>query len=275
MRYLFFILLLFFFSCKSLTDTEKFHQTLTGDWLVLYPDHKLNKGNQRAAYAKIQDSIIGLKGLKLVTLSDNGVFQQTDAPGIKGKWGITTDNTAFIQNGGKGFENFSAKFNDYAKAELQLTEVLNVKGEKITLVWHLKKMEGDTVAALFGEKNNAWRRPPNQKESGESIKARLSAMLQYYAAYYSLIHKEASYFIPSRVILPFRFYQHAIGLKPFGGDPEFANLFFDIQQAQEAHHYLGRTMDRLAGKYPSSGSNYVEEYAAYMKLMASEVVKLD
>jgi hypothetical protein len=270
-----FVLLVFFFSCKSLSDAEKFRHTLTGEWLVLYPDHKLNNRDEKAIYGKMQDSIVGLKGLKLVTFSDNGIFQQADEPDIKGKWGITGDNVAFVQNGGKGFENFSAKFTGYEKGTLQMTEVMNEKNEKITLVWHLKKMEDNTWSILFGEENNAWRRQARQKETPENIKARLSDMLQYYAAYYSLVNKEASYFIPSRVILPLKFYQHAIGLNPFGSNPAFTGLFFDKEQAAEAHHYLDRTMDRLDGKYPSSGSNYVEEYARFMKMMADEVRKLD
>lgn len=275
MRWLLFILILFC-SCKSLSETEKFHQTLVGDWLIVYPDHKLNNSSQRAVYGKIQDSIVGLKGLKLITLSDKGVFQQTDDISTKGKWGITADNVAFIQNGGEGFENFSAKFTGFQKGVLQLTEVMTVKGEKVTLVWHLKKLESNaTTAMLFTEENNSWRQQPKQKESSGKIKARLSAMLEYYAAYYSLVSKEASYFIASRVILPLKFYQHAIGLKPFGSSPAFTGLFLDIEQAQEAHQYLSRTMDRLDGKFPSLGSNYVEEYVEFMKMMANEVVKLD
>jgi hypothetical protein len=276
MRCLFFVVVLFFCSCKSLSETEKFHQTLVGDWLIVYPDHKLNNSSQRAIYGKIQDSIVGLRGLKLIILSDEGIFQQTDDLSTKGKWGITPDNIAFVQDGGQGFENFSARFTGFKNGMLQLTEVMNVKGEKITLVWHLKKMESNaTTAMLFSEESNSWRRQPKQKEPAEKIKARLSAMLEYYAAYYSLVNKEASYFIASRVILPLKFYQHAIGLKSLENSPGFVSLFLDVEQAQEAHRYLGRTMDRLDGKFPSLGSSYVEEYAEFMKMMANEVVKLD
>lgn len=248
---------------------------MTGDWLILYPDHKLNNERQRSVYSRIQDSIVGLSGLKLVTFSGDGTFRQSDSLQSAGKWGITADNIVFIENGGKGFENYSAKFTAYENNVLKLTESFRLKGEKITLVWHLKRVGKNTASGLFSKKANIWRVKPLKEESATALKERLSGMLEYYAGYYSLINKESTYFIPSRVLLPFKFYQHAVGLKPFDAETAFAGLFFDTLQAGTAYQYLDKAMDRLRDKFPTAGSNYVEEYAAYMKLMAGEVLKPD
>ncbi len=220
----------------------------------------------------MQDSIVGLTGLKLVTLSDNGSFQQIDSIKSKGKWGITIDNIVFIEDGGKGFEHFSASFTGYKKGVLQLTEFVDVKGEKIKLIWNLKKITGGSASDLFSEKNNTWRKRSPVPESEKQLRERLSSMLGYYADYYELVTDESSFFVPTRVILPFRFYQHAIGMKDFDEESFFASLFFDKKQAKDAHRYLSLTIKKLRNDFPTR-DNYVKEYAAFMEKAAEEIVK--
>ncbi|MBL7740621.1 MAG: hypothetical protein JNK14_15495 [Chitinophagaceae bacterium] len=263
-------LLFSLFSCKTLTEMEKLHRDLSGKWLVLYPDHDLKNDYQKVVYSKIQDSIVGLSGLKLVTLADDGSFMQLDSLHARGKWGITGEKIVFVENGGKGFENFSAAFTGYEKGVLKLTEYVRAEGEKIRLVWHLKKIRGGSAEELFSNERNTWRKKPIKAESEKEIRQRLSAMLSFYAAYYSLVTKESSFFVPTRVILPLRFYQHAIGMKDFDADGFFAGLFYDRQQAAEAHRYLSVSIRKLRNDFPKM-ENYVEEYAAFMKLMAQDI----
>ena len=224
-------------------------------------------------YSKMQDSIVGLTGLKLITLSDKGVFRQADSIATKGKWGLANDSTMFIQRGGRGFENFTAHFNGYKKGILQLTEWVDAGGEKIKLIWHLKKIgDSESAADLFSDKRNEWRKKPAQPESEKQIRERLASMLQYYADYYWLVTKESSFFVPTRVILPMRFYQHAIGMKDFNEESFFATLFYDKKQANDAHRYLSLTIKILRNDFPNDNS-YVKEYAAFMEKMAKEIVK--
>jgi hypothetical protein len=273
MRWSLIIILFFSFSCKSLSEAEKLHQTLTGKWLIVAPDHKLKDAWQRTIYSRIQDSIVELKGLKLVHLFDNGTFQLIDSTEKKGRWGITADNVVFIEKGGKGFDNFSANYTGFKSGVLELTEFVEAEGEKIELTWNLKKITSGPGAELFDEENNEWRKTPNQPETKKQITARLSVMLQYYADYYKLVTKEATFFIPSRIILPFRFYQHAMGMKPFDEKSFFVKLFFNKEQAEQAWQYLKRMMSKIKN-FPSN-KTYVAEYIEFMEQMADGIKDLD
>ena len=271
MRRSFIIIILFIHSCKSLSETEKLHQTLTGKWLVVSPDHKLENDRQKLIYSRIQDSIVSLMGLKLVRLSDNGVFRQMDSLENKGKWGMTADNVVFVEGGGKGFENFSARYTKYKDGLLELTEFVQAEGEKIKLVWNLKKITG-AGANLFDDSNNEWRKKPGQPESEKQMRQRLSDMLRYYADYYKLVTKVSNFFVTTRVILPFKFYQHAMAMRPFDEKSFFVHLFFNEQQGELAWHHLKRTMTKLRNDFPSK-KDYVAEYADFMEKMANEIVK--
>jgi hypothetical protein len=273
MRWTAFIIILFVISCKSVSETEKLHKTLAGNWLIISPDHKLKDGWQKRLYSKIQDSIVELKGLKLVHLFDNGVFQLIDSPGKKGRWGITADNVVFIEKGGKGFDKFNANFDGYKSGMLHLTEFVEVENEKIELKWNLKKITGGSSSKLFDDENNEWRKRPNQPETEKQIKERLADMLHYYADYYMLVTDEANFFISSRVILPLKFYQHAIGMKPFDEGSSFVKLFFDKQQAEKAWQYLKLSITVLRNDFPRK-KDYLQEYAAFMDQMADKIREL-
>ena len=245
------------------------HNQLTGKWIVLYPDHQLHSKQQRTIYIRIQDSIVAQSALKLVELTNDGKFRQVDSIGYKGRWGIGPDSVIFIQEGGKGFDNFKADFTKFNDGTLLLTEYVKAEGETIELIWHLKKLTGD-VAALLDEDKNKWRHKPTKPESESEIRQRLYDMLQYYSSYYEFVAKEAIFFVDARVLLPFNYYQHAMGLKPIEEPGYFNEFFYNKEQAEQAWHYLDWAMDRLSNKYPSS-DNYVKEYAAFMNQLAESV----
>lgn len=250
---------------------DKLRSTVTGKWLVLYPDHKLTNKRQRELYGKMQDSIVGLTGLKLITFAGDGSFLQNDSIDKHGRWGISPDKMVFVEKGGPGFNSFSTRFTAFENDTLQLTEMVQAEGEKIKLVWHLKKISSDNEE-LFSDKRNEWRKKPAQAESEEQIKQRLSGMLHYYADYYELVADESTYFVPARVIIPFKFYQHSMGLRPLDPESYFAHRFFDTQQAEQAHRYLETLMEQLLNDFPSRDT-YTKEYAAFMKSMAYEIIK--
>jgi hypothetical protein len=263
----------FFASCKSITEAEKKHHDLQGNWLIVSPDHKLKNGRQKIIYSKIQDSIIALTSLKLISLSDRGVFRQMDSVGKAGKWGMSADDVVFIENGGQGFDNFNAKFTSYEGDLLELTEFVEAEDEKIELVWNLKKVSGKFSSRLFDDENNKWRIRPDQPETGTQIKLRLSDMLNYYSDYYSLVTEKSSFFVTTRVFLPFKFYQHGMGIKPFDEQSYFARLFYDKVQAQQAWNYLKLMISALRHDFPRR-DDYLQEYAAFMQTMADKIKDL-
>ena len=189
----------------------------------------------------------------------------------QGRWAISPADELYVIKGGAGFNNFKAGIAGYKKDVLQLVEYIHVQDETIKLVWHLKKTG---TKDLFGADNNAWRKRPAAPESPARIKQRLAAMLTYYSRYYQLVQEEATYFIRDRVLLPFDYYQHAMGMKSFNPKSDFVHLFFNEEQAILAHEYLATTIRRLRDEYPRT-HNYVEEYYQFMELMAREITTIE
>jgi hypothetical protein len=262
------LLLLCLVSCNNKSEQDQLREDLAGNWLVLYADHKLINDEQRGIYGRMQDSIISIRGLKLITFYDDGSFQQLDRLDKKGKWGIS-GKEIYIDDGGEGFDDFKTEFFDFKENTLRTVQYIREKDESFKLVWHLKKVSG---SSLFKENTNTWRRKPGKPETDEEIKTRLSAMLKYYADYYELVSKESSYFIPSRIVMPFQFYQHAMGLTPFNDKTPFGKLFYDSTQANTAYLYLDHTFDKLKSEFPSK-ENFVDEYAIFMGMMGEEIKK--
>jgi hypothetical protein len=269
MRLFLILLTLLFVSCHSPSEQEKLRRSLPGNWVVLLADHKLENSDQRLVYGRIQDSVIEAKALKLITFFEDGSFMQADYPDQKGKWALSTSGQLYIGLGGKGFEEFKTDFKEYKDKVLQVIELLHVKGESIKLVWHFKKVN---ESFLFDAENNTWRKRATKSESEEEIRRRLSAMFGYYSAYFKLVAAEVSYFIGRRVILPLKFYQHAMGTLPFDEESNFAKLFYNREQAEQAYDYVKRTVYNLGNKYPE-GENFVDEYATFLKMVGKEIGK--
>lgn len=263
------LLLLCLVSCNSKSEQEKLREDLTGDWLVLYADHKLTNDEQREIYGRIQDSIISMRGLKLVSFHKDGIFQQLDNPDKKGKWGVSGKDI-YIDGAGEGFTDFKTEFFDYKDNTLRTVEYMRKDGESFKLVWHMKKTDG---TSLFRESNNSWRKKPAKPETEEEMKTRLAEILKYYSDYYKLVSKESSYFIPSRIVLPLQFYQHAMGLKEFDYQSPFGQLFYDSTQAVQAYQYLDHTFDKLNDEFPSR-ENFVDEYAVFMEMMSKAIKEM-
>jgi hypothetical protein len=271
MRLLLIAALLFLISCHSLTGKERLVKDLTGNWIIVYPRQGVTSSAAHRIYEQIGDSISGLTALKLVSFTKDGVFRQLDSTINAGKWVVSDANELFVSGGGKGFDHFRADFYNYEKDVMQLKEKLSVEGEALTVIWHLKKIRSSQEASgLFEEEKNRWRTRPAQIESDGEIKKRVVAMLRYYVEYYKVIRKETNYFIPQRVMLPFKFYQRGMGLPKFDTTNIFTGYFYSVRQAKLAHHWLDQTMTRLRNSYPSS-DNYVDGYSQFMTLMADEI----
>lgn len=274
MRLTAYCFLLLLLSCKSTTREEKNRQAIEGKWLIVYPDEQLRSSDEERIYAAIQDSLVQLKGLKLVAFEKSGLFYQADHPERKGIWKINDDKRFVIEEGGDGFSPFRATLTQAGKESMILTEFVRYEGESLELDWHLVKMKEKEAAVFFDEDKNKWKQRPALPETEKALKEKLASMLDYYAAYYLYIRERSSYFIPGRVLLPFQFYQHAVGLRPLKNCPSFQQLFFDSAQAARAHSFLENGMRSLAGQFPKSEENsYVHEYALYMKLLAKEMRK--
>ncbi|HYO22556.1 MAG TPA: hypothetical protein VER36_09125 [Flavisolibacter sp.] len=256
----------FFLSCGS--QKQDGPDALTGNWLILYPDHRLKTYSEREVYGKYQDSLLSLYGLKLIALESNGHFREVDSVGAgAGKWIYGNDSLLKIQEGGKGFNPFNARFTSLENDTLQVTQYLPLEGERIKVVWHLKKIdEANSAASLFSTTANDWRRKPSAPETPAAMRKRLASMLDYYGEYFLLVSKEAIYFSPARVPLPFHYYQHAMGMKQ-QMNADFKRLFFNEQDAQQAFILLEQAMTARTIAFPR-GDNFVTEYGQFLKKLA-------
>jgi hypothetical protein len=245
---------------------------IPGHWLVLYPDHHLKTVEEREAYKKAQDSIVGLMGLKLVHFSTNGEFMQADSSFAKpGRWMTGGDKRFLINDGGKGFGEFKGVFVNLENDTMRISQELALEKEKIEVVWHLKRIDAANAQLLFGEQPNWWRKKTTTTEDEAALKKRLKAVLDYSAAYFTLVSKESAYFIQSSAPLPFKYYQHAIGLKDFRTDSDFYQLFYDEANAVSAYNVLSKAMKELENTRFPSGKDFIIEYAGYMKQVSSAI----
>lgn len=273
MRYLSVCLIipLVFFSCNSV-DKNNPETILPGNWFVLYPEEELQTRKQEEVYAATQDSLTNLKCLKLLRFSEKGAFNQLDSTTITGTWNIKEAGVVQVAGGGQGFDLFQTRFSGYNKGVLKLTELADARGEKLKLVWHLLKIEKGNATTLFDEAKNKWRYKAVKEETDNEIRERLVQMLEYYAAYFQLIADESSFFMPSRVILPFKFYQHGIGLKAFDPESKFAQLFYSTEQAKFASYVLEGAIGRASFDFKDN-SSYSREYVKMLEELAKQVRK--
>lgn len=244
-------------------------EAIKGDWLILYPDHELKTAEQRKIYGEAQDSIVSLFGLKTISFNDKAAFLQTDSifrPA--GKWHLNPENNhLFIRGGGKGFDFFQGNLISIKRDTMQIVENISLGGQTIKLTWFLKRITDKKNSLLFNSRENWWRK----KIAGETdtqLKKKIKAMLAYYSVYYEMVSKESAYFSQSKVFLPFSYYQHAIGLKPFNAKSNFSQLFYNTQQAEQAYAILSGAMDKLKRESFPTGENFVIEYATYINQLA-------
>jgi hypothetical protein len=268
-RYLLYITLICA-GCKS--GSNDLHTKLTGNWFIVYPEEELKSKQQEKIYAGAQDSLVTLKGVKLITLEKNGAFIQWDSTQFTGKWGTVDEKMVVVSGAGTGFQNFKAEFSGLAGDELILTEFVNVQGERIKLNWHLKRIVKGDAATLFDARKNEWRKKPAQEETELQMRERLSAMLAYYSIYFKLIADKSSYFMPVRVMLPVKFYQHAIGMKDFDPEHRFVSLFHSVDEAKKAYGLLKDVVNHSSYNFPESNKNsYSSEYAQMLEKLSEEI----
>ena len=108
-------------------------------------------------------------------------------------------------------------------------------------------------------------------ETEDQLRKRVKAMLRYYSLYYAIVSKESTYFSQSRVFLPFQYYQHSMGLRPFNEKSNFSSFFYTTQQAEQAHAILAGAMKKIRHKSFPSGEDFVIEYAMFMDKLAEQV----
>ena len=269
---LFFLFILALSSCRFGKQKPDVNEALTGNWLLLYPDHQRNDEIHTEIYARSQDSIVNLMGLKLLSFKEKGVFQLMDSLYRKaGSWKIT-GNELLVTNGGKGWEQFNGKLIGFRNNTLQLVEYILLGSDSIRIVWFLKKVDrGEKGSELFEEENNSWRRKPVAKESKAALKKKLKKILLFYSSYFEMVSHESSYFVGSRAALPFRYYQHGAGLIPFNEKDAFSRFFYNREQARAAYDFLQDAYLKDRKKAFPKGENYVIEYAKFFHRLAGRV----
>jgi hypothetical protein len=262
------------FSACNLWQKEEtdFTEAIKGDWLILYPDHDLDNDDQRKIYGTAQDSIVALLGLKTISFRDKGIFLQTDSMFKPlGKWNLNRDSRKlFIRNGGKGLDFFEGTLTGIKNDTMLIIENILIGGQKIKLTWFLKRITNKENLALFKEENNWWRKNAGA-ETDDQLRKRVKAMLIYYSLYYEMVSNESAYFSQSRVFLPFKYYQHSMGLRPFNDKNNFNAFFYTGQQARQAHAILATAMDKIRYKSFPSGKDFVIEYSLFMQQLSKVI----
>ncbi|MCG2617230.1 hypothetical protein LZZ85_23240 [Terrimonas sp. NA20] len=263
-----------FSSCKNeekKPEPAKGATPVSGQWIIIYPKDILVSDDQKVVYAAAQDSIVNLFGLKLISFGDDGRFVQADSSQAQpGTWLQKNNGEILIDHGGLGFDNFRGDLVGVDIKTMKISQDLKIEDQTIPVEWHLKRLNVDQAKALLGAKENWWRKKAPVPESDSAIKVRIRSMLEYYSAYFTLVSEESSYFSMERVMLPFNYYQHAVGLKSYKKtSPAFLNVFYNESDAQRAYKILESGMIKRAKlkDYPS-GKDYVIEYAMYMKKLA-------
>lgn len=258
-------------SCKE--DKGLSSSKLEGGWLVLYPDHNQLTRDQKKSYGVVQDSVVALLGLKVLRLDAKGRFSQVDSLyKTPGAWELLPDAVVHITGGGKGLNVFYGKETFLEKNVLKMSEKIDVGSEQVNIVWNLKRITDKKYKPLFTDEGNNWRKRPGAPEDKTTITKRLLAMLQYYSLYYEIVSESTSFFVGQRVHLPFKYYQHGVGMVPFETESAFASYYYDTEQALAAYKLLSDGMSELSnyGKYPS-GKNYVIEYSMFMTKMKETI----
>ncbi len=271
------LLLTIFFlsSCAMLEQKQQdYGVAIRGNWLILYPDHDLLDAKQRKIYSAVQDSIVGLFGLKTISFNGDGSFVQTDSIlQTPGKWHFNEESKSlFIRNAGKGLDFFKSELVGIRKDTMRIIEEINVQGEKLKITWFLKRIVDKKNEKLYDKRTNWWRQHEASASTGR-LREKVKAMLDYYAVYYEMISKESSYFVQARVFLPVSYYQHSMALKPFNETGRFSQLFYNEEQAREGHAILSSAMDKVSDQRFPSGKDFVIEYAMYLKRLAEAIEK--
>lgn len=259
-----------YISCESgRQKQEENEKGIAGNWLILYPKHELANTRQYEAYTRaVQDSIVSLLGLKLLSFHGDGSFVQLDSFWKeKGRWHFNPESKSiFIRNAGLGLDFFKGMLMDIRNDTMRIVENVDLNGEMVNLTWHLKRVD-DEYQDLFRPELNAWRK--QEVSDTAALRMRLQSMLKFYSGYYKLVSKESSYFLGSRVFLPFTYYQHAIGLRPFDAESNFARVFSSEQEARRAYDLLSRAVEKQKARRFPSGKDFVIEYAEYLERLAS------
>ncbi len=153
---------------------------------------------------------------------------------------------------------------------MRVVETITISGQPIKLTWHLKRIADKKRSALFDDDVNEWRKK-NGTTTDEQLRKKVKAMLEYYSLYYEMVSIESIYFSQSKVLLPFSYYQHAMGLKPFKEESEFSRLFYNVLQAEKGYQILSAAFDKLKNEPFPSGKDFVIEYSKFMKRMAEVI----
>lgn len=250
-------------SCTSSTNIS-LETGAEGNWLIVYADHSLLDAAQAEKYQPLQDSIVDLYGLKLVQLLPGGVFLEMDSMfATPGRWNVFQNEKLLIAEAGKGFELFVGDFHSLKNDKLKVIQKVIVEKDTLPLTWAWKKIPADDPASvLFETSTNEWRHKSLAPETDVALKKRLASMLNYYSVYFDYIAKEAIYFLPRRLALPFNYYAHSVGLKRVDKIDRFKKYFYSDADALKAYQLLKTAQANLPEKFPEK-DDFVKEYAAH------------
>lgn len=263
------LLLVLVTSCTTHRSDQFGSEDLEGTWLFINTTSRNVPQDKRPLYRKFNDSMKFELALRLIRFDDDGKFVNLEnEPTTPGSWRMAGENLFTINNGGGQLNEFTGRIDQYKNRILYVSTDVRIDNTLLPIQWLLKRIDRSETQQLFDADNTWWRQKPAAAENEESLRKRVKAMLSFGSNYFNEVGKSATYFVPKRLPLPFRYYQSGIALLSFNDTLPFNNYFHNLQDARQAHHLLRTGMDAIKAQYPSD-ENFVLEYAKFYKLLNS------
>jgi hypothetical protein len=267
------IICIVFMACGA-EEKEVTESDLTGNWLVVSSSPQSERYEEAKLYAAMKDSLVGPRGLKLISIQPQGIFRQIDSSyASPGSWLFNNKNHQFfINNAGPGFHSFSGTVLGCRDDTMSIEEKLKLPTGPLSVIWRFKRIPADSPANhLFAAAGNQWRIKPTAPEADAVLKKKISDMFHYYAVYFALVSREADYFSPKRVLLPIKYYQHGVGMREYEMAANFRALFYNEDDARKAYLMVANAM-QTDNHFPS-GKDFVDEYARYFTQLEKAVTR--
>lgn len=260
--------------CGSGKKSKNEPLRVEGSWMALYSRLDAETEENRDLYNEVKDSLLMLHGLKLLRFEPDGKMYQADSiMAAPGSWALTPEGLLLIRNAGLGMERLTGQDAELKNGKMVVGHPVKAKGELLRVNWYYARLD-EKDAVLLDMDQNTWRQPLPADASEKQVADKIVKILRYYGHYFHIIGREANYFYAERMIVPFKYYQHGVGLQNFSMESRFARQFADSVQATKAWDIIRKGFYRISDvPYPAVKNNYTEGYALFIESLANDIDK--
>jgi len=261
-------------SCGSGKKAKNEPLRVEGSWVALYSRLDKEMEDSRDLYNEVKDSLLMLHGLKLLRFEPDGKIYQADSiMAAPGSWALTPEGILLIRNAGLGMERLMGQDAQLKDGKMIVAHPVKVKGQLLKVNWYYARLD-EKDAVLLDKEQNTWRKMLPADATEKQVAEKIVKILRYYGHYFHVIGREANYFYAERMIVPFKYYQHGVGLQNFSMENRFARQFADSVQATKAWDIIRKGFYRISDvPYPTVKNNYTEGYALFIESLANDIDK--